>query len=135
MLCLPYPLSNPEMLYLLYPLSNPEMLYLLYPLSNPEMLYLLPCDWNYRADHCRYSCRGAEDEGVSLLHGNTGIFHWRTLNAWSVVYVAFQHVRINLQHCISRRQHMYCYTVCYVLWWQISTTVITYYIHVGSRRA
>ncbi|KAJ7403237.1 Glucoside xylosyltransferase 2 [Pitangus sulphuratus] len=33
--------------------------------------------WNYRPDHCMYgsNCRGAEEEGVSILHGNRGVYH------------------------------------------------------------
>ncbi|CAN8186273.1 unnamed protein product [Coccothraustes coccothraustes] len=44
---------------------------------NPECLYVFPCQWNYRPDHCMYgsNCRGAEEEGVSILHGNRGVYH------------------------------------------------------------
>ncbi|XP_032997103.1 glucoside xylosyltransferase 2 isoform X2 [Lacerta agilis] len=44
---------------------------------NPECLYLFPCQWNYRPDHCMYgsNCKGAEEEGVSVLHGNRGVYH------------------------------------------------------------
>ncbi|XP_069499308.1 glucoside xylosyltransferase 2 [Ambystoma mexicanum] len=44
---------------------------------NPEMLRLFPCQWNYRPDHCMYgsNCKGAEQEGISILHGNRGVFH------------------------------------------------------------
>nr|XP_028575210.1 glucoside xylosyltransferase 2 isoform X2 [Podarcis muralis] len=44
---------------------------------NPECLYLFPCQWNYRPDHCMYgsNCKGAEEEGVSILHGNRGVYH------------------------------------------------------------
>ncbi|OXB68099.1 hypothetical protein ASZ78_014560 [Callipepla squamata] len=33
--------------------------------------------WNYRPDHCMYgsNCKGAEEEGVSILHGNRGVYH------------------------------------------------------------
>lgn len=42
-----------------------------------ECLYVFPCQWNYRPDHCMYgsNCRGAEQEGVSILHGNRGVYH------------------------------------------------------------
>lgn len=42
-----------------------------------ECLYVFPCQWNYRPDHCMYgsNCRGAEEEGVSILHGNRGVYH------------------------------------------------------------
>ncbi|XP_042307640.1 glucoside xylosyltransferase 2 isoform X2 [Sceloporus undulatus] len=44
---------------------------------NPECLYLFPCQWNYRPDHCMYgsNCKGAEEEGISILHGNRGVYH------------------------------------------------------------
>ncbi|XP_035402407.1 glucoside xylosyltransferase 2 isoform X2 [Cygnus atratus] len=44
---------------------------------NPECLYVFPCQWNYRPDHCMYgsNCKGAEEEGVSILHGNRGVYH------------------------------------------------------------
>ncbi|EDL91448.1 rCG56548 [Rattus norvegicus] len=33
--------------------------------------------WNYRPDHCMYgsNCKEAEREGVSVLHGNRGVYH------------------------------------------------------------
>ncbi|XP_026578226.1 glucoside xylosyltransferase 2 isoform X1 [Pseudonaja textilis] len=44
---------------------------------NPECLFLFPCQWNYRPDHCMYgsNCKGAEEEGISILHGNRGVYH------------------------------------------------------------
>ncbi|XP_061474593.1 glucoside xylosyltransferase 2 isoform X2 [Rhineura floridana] len=44
---------------------------------NPECLYLFSCQWNYRPDHCMYgsNCKGAEKEGISILHGNRGVYH------------------------------------------------------------
>uniref|UniRef100_A0A8D2Q996 UDP-D-xylose:beta-D-glucoside alpha-1,3-D-xylosyltransferase n=3 Tax=Varanus komodoensis TaxID=61221 RepID=A0A8D2Q996_VARKO len=44
---------------------------------NPECLYLFPCQWNYRPDHCMYgsNCKGAEEDGISILHGNRGVYH------------------------------------------------------------
>ncbi|XP_054993002.1 glucoside xylosyltransferase 2 [Sorex araneus] len=44
---------------------------------NPECLYVFPCQWNYRPDHCMYgsNCKEAEREGVSVLHGNRGVYH------------------------------------------------------------
>lgn len=47
------------------------------PLTLAECLYVFPCQWNYRPDHCMYgsNCKGAEEEGVSILHGNRGVYH------------------------------------------------------------
>ncbi|ETE65900.1 Glucoside xylosyltransferase 2, partial [Ophiophagus hannah] len=42
-----------------------------------KCLFLFPCQWNYRPDHCMYgsNCKGAEEEGISILHGNRGVYH------------------------------------------------------------
>lgn len=44
---------------------------------NPENLFVFPCQWNYRPDHCMYgsNCKSAEEDGVSILHGNRGVYH------------------------------------------------------------
>ncbi|XP_010901071.1 glucoside xylosyltransferase 2 isoform X2 [Esox lucius] len=57
---------------------------------NPECLYTFPCQWNYRPDHCMYgsNCKGAEEEGVSILHGNRGVYHDDKQPAFKVVYDA-----------------------------------------------
>ncbi|KAM4588105.1 glucoside xylosyltransferase 2 [Odontesthes bonariensis] len=55
---------------------------------NPECLYIFACQWNYRPDHCMYgsNCKGAEEEGVSILHGNRGVYHDDKQPAFKVVY-------------------------------------------------
>ncbi|XP_054640809.1 glucoside xylosyltransferase 2-like isoform X2 [Dunckerocampus dactyliophorus] len=59
---------------------------------NPECVVVLPCQWNYRPDHCMYgsNCKGAEDEGVSILHGNRGVYHDEKQPAFKVVYEAIR---------------------------------------------
>lgn len=59
---------------------------------NPECLYIFPCQWNYRPDHCMYgsNCKGAEEEGVSILHGNRGVYHDDKQPAFRVVYDAIR---------------------------------------------
>lgn len=61
-----------------------------------ESLYIFPCQWNYRPDHCMYgsNCKGAEQEGVSILHGNRGVYHDDKQPAFKVVYDAIHAVRI-----------------------------------------
>ncbi|XP_034441237.1 glucoside xylosyltransferase 2 [Hippoglossus hippoglossus] len=58
--------------------------------DNPECLFIFPCQWNYRPDHCMYgsNCKGAEEEGVSILHGNRGVYHDDKQPAFKVVYDA-----------------------------------------------
>ncbi|KAM3877981.1 glucoside xylosyltransferase 2 [Diretmus argenteus] len=57
---------------------------------NPECLFTFPCQWNYRPDHCMYgsNCKGAEEEGVSILHGNRGVYHDDKQPAFKVMYDA-----------------------------------------------
>ncbi|XP_036387884.1 glucoside xylosyltransferase 2 isoform X2 [Megalops cyprinoides] len=57
---------------------------------NPECLYTFPCQWNYRPDHCMYgsNCKGAEEEGVAILHGNRGVYHDDKQPAFKAVYDA-----------------------------------------------
>ncbi|XP_055069059.2 glucoside xylosyltransferase 2 [Misgurnus anguillicaudatus] len=57
---------------------------------NPECLYIFPCQWNYRPDHCMYgsNCKSAEEEGVSVLHGNRGVYHDDKQPAFRAVYDA-----------------------------------------------
>uniref|UniRef100_A0A3P9JRN5 UDP-D-xylose:beta-D-glucoside alpha-1,3-D-xylosyltransferase n=1 Tax=Oryzias latipes TaxID=8090 RepID=A0A3P9JRN5_ORYLA len=58
--------------------------------DNPECLSIFPCQWNYRPDHCMYgsNCKGAEEEGVSILHGNRGVYHDDKQPAFKVIYDA-----------------------------------------------
>ncbi|XP_068598828.1 glucoside xylosyltransferase 2 [Brachionichthys hirsutus] len=62
---------------------------------NPECLFIFPCQWNYRPDHCMYgsNCKGAEDEGVSILHGNRGVYHDDKQPAFRAVYDAIHDFR------------------------------------------
>lgn len=38
------------------------------------------------------NCKGAEDEGVSILHGNRGVYHDNKQPAFKVVYDAIRDV-------------------------------------------
>lgn len=55
---------------------------------------MFPCQWNYRPDHCMYgsNCRGAEDQGVAILHGNRGVYHNDKQPAFKVMYEAVRNV-------------------------------------------
>uniref|UniRef100_A0A803J9G0 UDP-D-xylose:beta-D-glucoside alpha-1,3-D-xylosyltransferase n=1 Tax=Xenopus tropicalis TaxID=8364 RepID=A0A803J9G0_XENTR len=61
---------------------------------NPEMLYVFPCHWNYRPDHCMYgsNCKAAEEEGVSILHGNRGVYHDEKQPAFKAFYEVIRDV-------------------------------------------
>lgn len=67
-------------------------------LSPPERLYVFPCHWNYRPDHCMYgsNCKGAELEGVSVLHGNRGVYHDDKQPTFKALYEAVRDVSVFL---------------------------------------
>lgn len=74
----------------------------------PECLFIFPCQWNYRPDHCMYgsNCKGAEEEGVSILHGNRGVYHDDKQPAFKVVYDAIRDVSISIG-CSSFSEYTY----------------------------
>lgn len=57
----------------------------------------MPCEWNYRPDHCMYLsvCKTAERGGVFVLHGNRGALHANKEPAFVAVYNAFCKVCAN----------------------------------------
>lgn len=42
---------------------------------HPDKLFVLPCEWNYRPDHCIYMSVCAAPSGIRIIHGNRGYFH------------------------------------------------------------
>lgn len=58
----------------------------------PEKLFQYPCEWNYRPDHCMYmsNCRSAEERGVSIVHGNRGVYHNDKQLAFRAIYDAIR---------------------------------------------
>lgn len=47
------------------------------------------------------NCKGAEDEGVSILHGNRGVYHDNKQPAFKVVYDAIRDVSVSgLTSCL-----------------------------------
>lgn len=61
-----------------------------------ESLFVFPCQWNYRPDHCIYgsNCQEAEEEGISILHGNRGVYHDDKQPAFRAIYEAVRNVSI-----------------------------------------
>ena len=59
------------------------------------MLYVFPCDWNYRPDHCMYgnNCQTALMNGVSVVHGNRGVFHNKKQPEFKVIYDAVKETK------------------------------------------
>jgi len=64
--------------------------------ANPDKLYVFGCEWNYRPDHCMYmsTCQGAEQDGISILHGSRGYFHSDKQPAFKAVYDAFKQYKL-----------------------------------------
>ena len=59
-----------------------------------EKLRVLPCQWNYRPDHCMYGsvCKTAETEGVFIVHGNRGYYHNDKQPAFKAIYQSIRDV-------------------------------------------
>ncbi|XP_060058844.1 glucoside xylosyltransferase 2 isoform X2 [Erinaceus europaeus] len=115
---------------------------------NPECLYVFPCQWNYRPDHCMYgsNCKEAEREGVSVLHGNRGVYHDDKQPTFKAFYEAirdfpfqdnlFQSMYYPLQLKFLETVHTLCGRIPQVFLKQIEKTMKRTYekhviIHVG----
>lgn len=65
---------------------------------HPDKLLQLPCEYNYRPDHCLYA-DDCEAEAFKILHGNRGYFH-KAVNQnqpiFSEIYDAFQKVSFKI---------------------------------------
>ncbi|KAG8436023.1 hypothetical protein GDO86_007210 [Hymenochirus boettgeri] len=102
---------------------------------NPETLYVFPCQWNYRPDHCMYgsNCKGAEVEGVSVLHGNRGVYHDEKQPAFKAFYEVirdypfdgnlFQSMYFPLQSKFLESVHTLCGRIPQVFLKQIEKTM------------
>ncbi|XP_076984803.1 glucoside xylosyltransferase 2 [Tamandua tetradactyla] len=118
---------------------------------NPECLYVFPCHWNYRPDHCMYgsNCKMAEREGVSVLHGNRGVYHDDKQPTFKALYEAirdfpfqdnlFQSMYYPLQLKFLETVHTLCGRIPQVFLKQIEKTMRRVYekhviIHVGANQ-
>lgn len=61
------------------------------PHTPPDKLQLLPCEWNFRKNHCARSgaCKSAEVTGVKVLHGSGGSFFHGMQLEFQAIYGAF----------------------------------------------
>ncbi|KAG8510540.1 Glucoside xylosyltransferase 2, partial [Galemys pyrenaicus] len=118
---------------------------------NPECLYVFPCQWNYRPDHCMYgsNCKEAEGEGVSVLHGNRGVYHDDKQPTFKALYEAirdfpfqdnlFQSMYYPLQLKFLETVHTLCGRIPQVFLKQIEKTMKKAYekhiiIHIGPNQ-
>ncbi|KAM8930976.1 glucoside xylosyltransferase 2 [Pelodytes ibericus] len=117
---------------------------------NPENLYVFPCQWNYRPDHCMYgsNCKSAEEDGVSVLHGNRGVYHDDKQPSFRAFYEVirdypfdsnlFQSMYYPLQTKFLDSVHTLCGRIPQVFLKQIEQTMKKVYerrvvFHAGSR--
>lgn len=64
---------------------------------NPHQLFMLPCEVNFRPDHCMYMQMCDALDGIKLIHGNRGYFHKNENEpVFSQIYSAIQKVRLKL---------------------------------------
>ncbi|XP_036229823.1 glucoside xylosyltransferase 1 isoform X4 [Bactrocera oleae] len=62
---------------------------------SPDALLLLPCQYNYRPDHCMYiSVCNVSVEGIKLMHGNRGYFHSNKQPLFKAVYETVESYKI-----------------------------------------
>ncbi|XP_060095539.1 glucoside xylosyltransferase 2 [Heteronotia binoei] len=152
---IPTGLTWEEMLYPLYQKyknyitwGDQDLLNIIFSF-NPECLYLFPCQWNYRPDHCMYgsNCKGAEEEGISILHGNRGVYHddkqptfkalYEVIRDFSFEDNLFQSMYYPLQSKFLDTVHTLCGRIPQVFLKQVETTMKKVYenrvvIHVGA---
>lgn len=67
---------------------------------HPDQLQILPCELNYRPDHCMYETYSLcpAHEGVKLIHGNRGYFHKpQNQPIFSQIYNTIQRVSKNTE--------------------------------------
>lgn len=58
---------------------------------HPDKLYIIPCEYNYRPDHCMYmSICNSSHSGIKLIHGNRGYFHSDKQPLFKTVYDAIE---------------------------------------------
>ncbi|XP_058979119.1 glucoside xylosyltransferase 1 isoform X2 [Musca domestica] len=61
---------------------------------HPEKLYVLPCEYNYRPDHCMYMSVCPSPNGIKIFHGNRGYFHSSKQPLFRAVFEAVENYQI-----------------------------------------
>jgi UDP-xylose:glucoside alpha-1,3-xylosyltransferase len=59
---------------------------------NPNQLFIMPCEFNYRPDHCMYTSLCNVENGVKVIHGSRGSFHKIDQPVFSTIYDSIQKV-------------------------------------------
>ncbi|RWS11456.1 Glucoside xylosyltransferase 1-like protein [Dinothrombium tinctorium] len=65
--------------------------------SHKDQLLVIPCEWNFRPDHCIYSevCKTAKVGGAQLLHGNRDSFINDKLPVFKIIFNAIKEYEFN----------------------------------------
>ncbi|RWS11165.1 Glucoside xylosyltransferase 1-like protein [Dinothrombium tinctorium] len=65
--------------------------------SKLDQLLVIPCEWNFRPDHCIYSevCKTAKVGGAQLLHGNRDSFINDKLPVFKIIFNAIKEYEFN----------------------------------------
>ncbi|XP_033108903.1 glucoside xylosyltransferase 1-like [Anneissia japonica] len=65
---------------------------------HPDRVFVYPCEWNFRPDHCMYSnnCLRINDHGVSVIHGNRGVYHNEKQWPFRMIYEAFSNFQLGM---------------------------------------
>jgi len=62
---------------------------------HPDKLYIMPCEYNYRPDHCMYmSICNMSQTGVKVIHGNRGYFHSDRQPLFKSIYGAMENYQL-----------------------------------------
>ncbi|XP_012874175.1 PREDICTED: glucoside xylosyltransferase 1 [Dipodomys ordii] len=113
---------------------------------NPESLFVFPCHWNYRPDHCIYgsNCLEAEEGGISILHGNRGVYHDEKQPAFRAVYEALRNCSFEdddvrsllepLELELQKTVHTYCGKIYRVFIKQLAKSIRERYDRPGEER-
>lgn len=66
--------------------------------NNPKEVHILPCEYNYRSDHCmHYNDLCEAKRGVSIIHGSRGAFHDAIEDdpMFRQIYLMFKQIELN----------------------------------------
>ncbi|XP_030371335.1 glucoside xylosyltransferase 1 isoform X2 [Scaptodrosophila lebanonensis] len=62
---------------------------------HPDKLYIIPCEYNYRPDHCMYmSICTSSQKGIKIIHGNRGYFHSDKQPLFRIIYEAIEKYQV-----------------------------------------
>lgn len=78
---------------------------------NSDQLYILPCEFNYRPDHCMYVSLCSAPKGIQIVHGNRGYFHKADQPIFSQIYDVMQKVRTFLTILNLNLFYVFCFSI------------------------